>query len=35
MSIREYIIRLRIHKACDMLRNTDIALTDIAYETGF
>ena len=35
ISIREYIIRLRIHKACDMLRNTDISLADIAYETGF
>ncbi|MCH2207129.1 MAG: AraC family transcriptional regulator [Lentisphaerales bacterium] len=35
MSIREYIIRLRIHKACDMLRNTDLSIADIAYETGF
>ena len=35
MSIREYIIRLRIHKACDMLRNTDMSIADIAYETGF
>ncbi|MCM8535868.1 MAG: AraC family transcriptional regulator [Lentisphaeraceae bacterium] len=35
MSIREYIIRLRVHKACDLLRNSDMSLADIAYETGF
>jgi len=35
MSIREYIIRLRIHKACELLRNTDMSLADISYETGF
>ena len=35
MSIREYIIRLRIHKACELLRNTDMALAEIACETGF
>ena len=35
MSVREYIIRLRIHKACDMLRNTDLSLAEISCETGF
>jgi AraC-like DNA-binding protein len=35
ISIREYIIRLRVHKACDLLRNGDLSLAEIALETGF
>ncbi len=31
----EYLVRLRIQKAMDMLRNTDLSITEIALEVGF
>ncbi|MCU0857021.1 MAG: AraC family transcriptional regulator [Pontiellaceae bacterium] len=31
----EYLIRLRIQKSMDMLRNTGLSITEIALETGF
>ncbi len=31
----EYLVRLRIQKAMDMLRNTDLSITEIALEAGF
>jgi AraC-like DNA-binding protein len=31
----DYLIRLRIQKALDMLRNTDQSITEIAFEIGF
>ncbi|NQZ58905.1 MAG: AraC family transcriptional regulator [Lentisphaeraceae bacterium] len=35
LNVREYIIRLRLQKACDLLKNTDKSMVDIAGETGF
>ena len=34
-SFRDYIIRLRIHWACDLIRNTDESLAIIALDAGF
>ncbi|MDF7823088.1 AraC family transcriptional regulator [Pontiellaceae bacterium B12227] len=31
----EYLVRLRIQKAMEMLRNTDLTITEIALEVGF
>jgi len=31
----DYLVRLRIQKAMDMLRNTDLSITEIALEVGF
>jgi len=31
----EYLVRLRIQRAMDMLRNTDLTVTEIALEVGF
>lgn len=31
----EYLVRLRIQKAMELLRNTDLSITDIALESGF
>ena len=31
----EYLVRLRIQKAMELLRNTDLAITEIAMEVGF
>ena len=31
----DYLIRLRIQKAMELLRNTDLSITEIALETGF
>ena len=31
----EYLVRLRIQKAMEMLRNTDLTITEIAMEVGF
>ncbi len=31
----EYLVRLRIQKAMDLLRNTDLSITEIALEIGF
>jgi AraC-like DNA-binding protein/mannose-6-phosphate isomerase-like protein (cupin superfamily) len=31
----EYLIRLRIQKAMDLLRNTDLTITEVALEVGF
>jgi AraC-like DNA-binding protein len=31
----EYLVRLRIQRAMEMLRNTDLAITEIAMEVGF
>jgi AraC-like DNA-binding protein len=31
----EYLLRLRIQRAMEMLRNTDLPVTEIAIETGF
>ncbi len=31
----EYLVRLRIQKAMDMLRNTNLSITEIALEVGF
>lgn len=31
----EYLVRLRIHKSMEMLRNTDLSITEIALEVGF
>ncbi len=31
----EYLVRLRIQRAMEMLRNTDLSITEIAMEVGF
>ncbi|MBN13276.1 MAG: hypothetical protein CMI17_09835 [Opitutaceae bacterium] len=31
----QYINKLRIHEACEMLKNTNLSVTQIAYECGF
>ena len=31
----EYLVRLRIQRAMELLRNTDLTITEIALETGF
>ncbi|HBE02453.1 MAG: hypothetical protein A2096_01560 [Spirochaetes bacterium GWF1_41_5] len=31
----EYLLRIRVYKACQMLRATDKNITDIAFSTGF
>lgn len=35
LSFGEYIRKLRIEKACDLLKNTKYSLTEIAFLTGF
>ncbi len=35
MTFREFIIRLRINKAAELLRNSDSSVLDIAYTVGF
>ncbi len=32
---RVYLTRLRIEKACDLLENTDLPVTEIAFEVGY
>lgn len=34
-SIAKYIRKQRIYHACEMIRNTDMSITDIAYAVGF
>ncbi|MZL71105.1 helix-turn-helix domain-containing protein [[Ruminococcus] torques] len=31
----EYLNQVRIRSACDLLRNTDRSISDIAFDTGF
>lgn len=31
----EYLLRLRIRRACELLRRTEMNITEIAFETGF
>lgn len=31
----QYINKLRIHEACELLKNKDLSITDIAYHCGF
>lgn len=31
----DYLIRLRIRKACDLLKHTDKSITEIAFQSGF
>ena len=31
----QYINNLRIHEACEMLKNTNLSITQIAYDCGF
>lgn len=31
----EYLLRLRIRRGCELLRRTDLNITEIAFETGF
>ena len=31
----DYLLSLRINKACEMLQNTDYAISDIAMRCGF
>ena len=35
MSVREYTIRLKIYKACELLRNSDLTISEITYDLGF
>jgi YesN/AraC family two-component response regulator len=35
MTFREFIIRLRINKAAELLRNSDSSVLDVAYAVGF
>ena len=35
IGINEYINKYRIEIACQLLKQTDIAITDIAFEVGF
>ncbi len=30
-----FIHQIRLQKACDLIRNTDLTIAEIAYETGF
>ena len=32
---RVYLTRLRVEKACDLLEQTDLAITEIALEVGY
>ena len=34
-TIFEYLLKYRIEKSIELLRNTDMTITEIAYETGF
>ncbi|WP_074435132.1 helix-turn-helix domain-containing protein [Bacteroides timonensis] len=34
-TIFQFINRLRIEKACSLLKNTDLSITQIAYQVGF
>lgn len=34
-SFSQYLMRYRVNKAQDLLKNTDLSLTEITYETGF
>lgn len=34
-SFSRYLMRYRVNKAQDLLKNTELSLTEIAYETGF
>ena len=35
IGFKEYVNSLRIRAACDMLKNTDKSITEIAYDSGF
>lgn len=35
MSLRQYLVDLRIRRAAKLLRATNLPVTDIAYEVGF
>ena len=34
-SLFEYLLKFRIEKSIELLKNTDLTITEIAYETGF
>ena len=35
VSTNEYIRRIRLNRAADMLANSGLSITDIAFQTGF
>ena len=35
LNVKEYVTKIRIERACRLIRETDISITEVAEQTGF